>query len=199
MEQNKNDKVQSVQEPPKNNNEQSSLALASSNAAGQAEKMRLDRLKVMPKWSTRLSNLMVQDGMQDILARYVDVQQTFKDTQVGKGLETVKEGFTAEKGYYGKLLETITEMEYHFGYVQKNASMVIKNGVRKFSSLVEQLVLIKEQQAKAVSMIHEALLKETNGKGSLKRPRSISSPESSPGNGHMAKKASEDSRSNGPA
>ena len=158
--------------------------------------MRQDRQKVIPTWSTRLSRLMVQDGMQEILARYGDVQQTFKDTQAGKGLETVREGFTAEKGYYGKLLETIIEMEYHFGYVQKNASMVIKNGVRKFASVVEQLVLIKEQQAKAVSMIQEALLKEINGKGSLKRPRPTSSPESSPGNEHVAKKTSEDSRLN---
>ena len=163
MKQSNNEQVQSVQEPPKNNNEQGSLVLISSNVAGQAEQMRLDRQKVTPTWSTRLSRLMVQNGIWD-------VQQNFKDTQAGKGLETVREGFTAEKGYYGKLLETIIEMEYHFGHVQKNASMVRKNGVRKFSSVVEQLVLIKEQQAKAVSMIREALLTEINGKGPLKRP-----------------------------
>ena len=38
-EQNKNDKVQNVQEPLKNNKEKGTLALASSNAAGQVEQI----------------------------------------------------------------------------------------------------------------------------------------------------------------
>ena len=180
-----------------NNNQQGSLAQPNSNAAGLVEQMTLDKLKVTPKWSTRLSRLMENDSMQDILANYSDVQQAFKETQVAKGLDTVKEGFIAEKKHYGNLLEAIIEMEYHFGYVQKNASMVIKNGVRKFTSVVEQLVLIKEQQTKAVFAIHEALLKEMNGKGSLKRPRPVSSPESSPGNGgNSGKKMNEVTQSN---